>query len=63
MLTLIALVAVYRLFSKDYAPEPDRSGLLQFLGILVSASACHQYWHNKRLNRTLFCLVEVTCVL
>jgi Zn-dependent protease len=34
MLMLIALVATYRLFSKDYAPEPDRTGLLQFLGLL-----------------------------
>jgi Zn-dependent protease len=33
-LLLIALVAIYRLFSKDYAPQPDQTGLLQFLGLL-----------------------------
>jgi hypothetical protein len=38
MLLLVALVAVYRLFTKDSAPEPDQTGLLQFAGLLVALS-------------------------
>ncbi len=38
MLILVALVAVYRLFTKDSAPEPDQTGLLQFAGLLVALS-------------------------
>ncbi len=35
MLILIALVAVFRAFSKDAAPEPDNTGLMQFLSLLA----------------------------
>jgi Zn-dependent protease len=35
MLILIALVAVFRVFSKDAAPEPDNTGLMQFLSLLA----------------------------
>jgi len=33
-LALIAIAALYRLFTKDAAPEPDQTGLIQFLGLL-----------------------------
>lgn len=39
MLFLIALVTVYRLFTKDSPSEPDQTGLLQFLGILSALTA------------------------
>lgn len=36
MLFLVALAAVFRLFTKDASKEPDRAGLLQFIGTLAS---------------------------
>ncbi len=36
MLALIALVTIYRLFSKDYAPQSDRRGFMKFIRILVA---------------------------
>jgi len=41
MLLLIALGAVYRLFSKDWPDEPDNTALLQFVGLLASLSAVY----------------------
>jgi len=38
MLLLIALGATYRMFTKDWQVEPDRQGLLQFLGLLAALS-------------------------
>ena len=38
MLWLIAAGATYRLFTKDWQTEPDRHGLLQFLGLLAALS-------------------------
>lgn len=39
MLLLIVICAIYRLFTKDAAQEPDNVGLTQFLGLLVALSA------------------------
>jgi len=39
MLFLIALGGAYRLFTKDAAAEPDNTGLLQFVGLLVALAA------------------------
>lgn len=39
MLFLIALVCVYRLFTKDTPAEPDQIGLTQFFGLLAALSA------------------------
>ncbi len=36
MLLLIAVGAIYRMFTKDAAPQPDQTGLLQFLGLLTA---------------------------
>ena len=36
MLFLIALAAVFRLFTKDASTKPDRTGLVQFIGILAA---------------------------
>ena len=36
MLLLIAIGAIYRLFTKDAAPVQDQTGLLQFLGLLAA---------------------------
>jgi len=38
-LLLIAAAAVYRLFTKDVPEEPDNTGLMQFVGLLVALSA------------------------
>jgi Zn-dependent protease len=38
MLLFIALGALYRLFSKDYAEQPDRGVLFQYGGLLVALS-------------------------
>jgi Zn-dependent protease len=38
LLWLIALGATYRMFTKDWETEPDRQGLLQFLGLLAAFS-------------------------
>jgi Zn-dependent protease len=39
MLLLIAAGCTYRLFTKDWQTEPDREGLMQFVGLLVAFSA------------------------
>jgi Zn-dependent protease len=36
MLLIIALCAVYRLFTKDWQMETDRPGLMQFVGLLAA---------------------------
>ena len=38
-LALIAAGAIYRLFTKDAAQEPDNTGMMQFLGLLAALSA------------------------
>jgi Zn-dependent protease len=38
-LALIAAGAIYRLFTKDAAQEPDNTGMMQFLGLLAGLSA------------------------
>jgi Zn-dependent protease len=38
MLWLVAIGATYRLFTKDWQSEPDRDGLLQFLGLMAALS-------------------------
>ncbi len=38
MLLLVALGALYRVFSKDYPEEPDRGVLLQYCGLIVALS-------------------------
>ena len=38
MLLLISIGAGYRLFSKDYPPEPDNMALTQFVGLIVLLS-------------------------
>ena len=38
MLGLVAIGAIYRLFTKDAAQEPDNTGMLQFLGLLAALS-------------------------
>jgi len=38
-LILIAIAAIYRLFTKDAAAEPDQTGMMQFLGLLAALSA------------------------
>ena len=38
MLLLISIGAGYRLFSKDYAPEPDNMALTQYVGLIVLLS-------------------------
>jgi hypothetical protein len=38
MLWLVAIGATYRLFTKDWQTEPDRDGLLQFLGLMAALS-------------------------
>ena len=35
MLLFIALGATWRLFSKDYAQEPDNGALTQYIGLVV----------------------------
>jgi Zn-dependent protease len=39
MLLLIAAGCTYRLFTKDWQTEPDREGLMQFVGLLVAFAA------------------------
>jgi Zn-dependent protease len=39
MLGLVTAGAIYRLFTKDAAQEPDNTGMLQFLGLLAGLSA------------------------
>lgn len=39
MLGLVTIGAVYRLFTKDAAQEPDNIGMIQFLGLLATLSA------------------------
>ena len=39
MLLLIAAASVYRLFTKDWAAEPDKQGLMQFAALLVMLAA------------------------
>ena len=39
MLLLIAAVTAYRMFTKDWADEPDQQGLMQFAGLLVALTA------------------------
>jgi hypothetical protein len=36
---LIALVAAWRLFTRDWQTKKDSQGLLQFIGLLISLSA------------------------
>jgi hypothetical protein len=38
MLGLVTAGAIYRLFTKDAAEEPDNTGMLQFLGLLAALS-------------------------
>jgi Zn-dependent protease len=38
MLGLITIGAIYRLFTKDAAQEPDSVGMAQFLGLLAALS-------------------------
>ena len=38
MLLLIAAGCTYRLFTRDWQTEPDRDGLMQFLGLLAALS-------------------------
>ena len=39
MLLLIAAGCTYRLFTRDWQTEPDREGLMQFVGLLVAFAA------------------------
>ena len=39
MLLLISAGCAYRLFTKDWQSEPDREGLMQFVGLLVAFAA------------------------
>jgi Zn-dependent protease len=39
MLLLIAAGCAYRLFTRDWQNEPDREGLMQFVGLLVALAA------------------------
>ncbi|HXR09817.1 MAG TPA: hypothetical protein VN792_03520, partial [Candidatus Acidoferrales bacterium] len=39
MLGLVTLGAIYRLFTKDAAREPDNVGMAQFLGLIAALSA------------------------
>ena len=39
MLLLIAAGCAYRLFTRDWQTEPDREGLMQFVGLLVALAA------------------------
>src|ERR1035441_2268107 len=39
MLLLIAAGCAYRLFTRDWQDEPDREGLMQFVGLLVALAA------------------------
>ena len=39
MLLLIAAGCAYRLFTRDWQTEPDREGLMQFVGLLVAFAA------------------------
>jgi Zn-dependent protease len=39
MLGLVTIGAIYRLFTKDAAEEPDNVGMAQFLGLLAALSA------------------------
>jgi hypothetical protein len=39
MLILIAAGCAYRLFTRDWQTEPDREGLMQFVGLLVALAA------------------------
>jgi len=39
MLLIIALVCVYRMFTRDWQDEPDRQGLMQYLGLLAALAA------------------------
>ena len=39
MLLLIAGATAYRMFTKDWAEEPDQTGLMQFAGLLVMLAA------------------------
>jgi len=39
MLLLISAGCAYRLFTKDWQSEPDREGLMQFVGLLVALAA------------------------
>ena len=39
MLLLISAGCAYRMFTKDWQTEPDREGLMQFIGLLVALSA------------------------
>jgi hypothetical protein len=39
MLLLISAGCAYRMFTKDWQNEPDREGLLQFVGLLVAFAA------------------------
>jgi len=39
MLLLIAAGCTYRMFTKDWQTEPDREGLMQFVGLLVAFAA------------------------
>jgi Zn-dependent protease len=38
MLVLVALACAWRLFTRDWQEQPDRNGLLQFVGLLVALS-------------------------
>jgi hypothetical protein len=38
ILGLVTLGAIYRLFTKDAAQEPDNTGMMQFLGLLAALS-------------------------
>ena len=38
MLVLVAIACAWRMFTRDWQPEPDRQGLLQFVGLLVAFS-------------------------
>jgi Zn-dependent protease len=39
MLILIAAGCAYRMFTRDWQEEPDRDGLMQFVGLLVALAA------------------------
>ena len=43
MLLLIAAGCTYRLFTKDWQTEPDREGLMQFVGLLVALPRSRRY--------------------
>jgi Zn-dependent protease len=38
MLLLVAMGCTYRMFTKDWQQEPDRQGMLQFIGLLIALS-------------------------